>query len=211
MSDLGLGSGVVSMRRLGAALFARRSADRTSLAALSRRSGGWWLPDELLKVERGQADLDASEIISLVRLYRVPPAPLPAGRWVTLVIDRSGPTPEGPTGVRNFEEVCRRLVAFGRLLDFEPSGRWVVELAEAMSLAELTVARELERWSADQEQLSEDGSDLAAQVVVPLLGLAIGELPEGTAVLARPADAPRHGAPRLAAGPLRQLLHPAAA
>src|SRR6478735_4297853 len=77
------------MRRLGAALNARRTRPHATLTAMSRRAGGWWGPDELQSIEQGALVVDDASVIALARLYGLPGRGLPTADHAEIVLDRS--------------------------------------------------------------------------------------------------------------------------
>ncbi|MCC6225182.1 MAG: hypothetical protein IT195_02090 [Microthrixaceae bacterium] len=204
---------LVSPRRFGAALHATRVGTGSTLTAISRRCEGWWTPDELLNVERGSVSLGDASIVSFCRLYALPGRGLGDVASLDLVLDRSesvdlvdAGSAEGSDHLSACRHILVRLCAISRLvgLDAEELADSPV-LGEAMDLDAPAIRRSIRELEADGDRIGQVASVLDERVAVPLVGLSIGETPQGVLLLVRRAGGAVRPSPEPvpAAGPLR--------
>jgi len=178
------------MRRLGAALNARRSRRRSTLTSMSRRAGNWWTPDELQSIEQGAVVVDDASVIALSRLYGIPGRALPGSDQVEIVLDRSiasdltGVDVVETQGFREF--VVARMAALGRLLAFDPTEpAHVAVLSESLAWSDEETRSELTRVATiDDGELDGLAGVMSTRVVVPETGVLIAETDAGALVVA---------------------------
>lgn len=180
------------------------------MTELSRHSDHWWLPDELLQIERGAIELHDAEIMTLARLYGVRPAPLPVGSAATLVIDRVPDDSDAVTAAEapRPDAVAERLAVLAALLGLEAEMvmSWAPELAGVVGVATFTMRREIERSIDGSLAQPELTAALADRVVVPSTGVLIAEVSDAAVIISRRRDA--GGAPAgIAAATLAALVH----
>lgn len=182
------------------------------MAELSRRSDGWWLPDELAAIERGAVELHDAELIALARLYGLRTAELPDGDTVTLVVDRAVAT-EMPSPLPRPDAVADRLAAFVRLLGWSETvvRSWADEVADSIDVAPSTMRREIERALGSHAVVEPLARCLADRVAVATAGVLVTESAAVSIVAARRRDAVTSGSRGLAAGTLSAYLHHAVA
>jgi hypothetical protein len=181
---------LVSMRRLGAALNARRARRRSTLTSMSRRAGNWWTPDELQAIEQGAVVVDDASVIALARLYGIPGRSLPSSAQAEIVLDRSiasdltGVDVVETQGFREF--VVARMSALGLLMEFDPThDSHVAVLAEALAWSEEETLAELSRVATVQDpELGDLATMMSARVVVPETGVLVAETDAGALVVA---------------------------
>ncbi len=208
---------LVSLPRLGAALHAHRSASGMAAASLSRHCDGWWGPDDLLAVERGDWPLDDASVVSICHLYGLPGRGIPAAADLELVIDRTDSielTDDSAAPQRATAELgLVRLAALGQLLGDapleDPTTIDVLSVAFEMSIDEISAALDHASGPA-QDGVAAASAALANRVVVPTAGILIAATPSGSVVLTRRAGASwGEATPRTAAaGPLRWFVAP---
>jgi hypothetical protein len=171
---------LVPLRRLGAALSSTRQQSRATLTAVARRAEGRWTPAELRAVEQGTVPLDDDEVAAACALYGVANI-----RWsvedLRVVLDRS--TEGRPGGDAEGDGVPRLVSALGTLLGVsmhEVPGL-VPALASARTCAPEDVLAELE--SAQSAAVDESTVAIGARLVVPSVGILVGDSHVGTIVL----------------------------
>ncbi len=200
---------LVSARRLGAALRAARTHDDASLVAMSRRSDGWWHPDELAAFEQGAHALDDASVLAVCRLYGLRGCKLADAENSALLVDRSTASDVVWEDVAEVDGdlwlTAQRLAAFGAILGVDLSHADTVRLAEALDESEAdTHAAVVE--AAQSSTASAVAEAVGARVVVPITGVLVAHTSMGSVVLGRPAG--RRGRPTRTvpgAAPLRSL------
>lgn len=200
---------LVSARRLGAALRAARTHDDASLVAMSRRSQGWWHPDELESFEQGAHSLDDASVLAISRLYGLRGCKLADGGNSALLVDRSTASDVVWEDVAEVDGdlwlTAQRLAAFATLLGVVLTRVDTARLAEALDESEpATEAALIE--AARSSTASAVADAVGSRVVVPITGVLVAHTEMGSVVLGRPAG--RRGRPTRSvpgAAPLRSL------
>ena len=181
--------GLVPLRRFGAALTARRTRRRTTLTALSRRSGGWWSPDELMGIEQGSAVLDDISTVAVSRLYGLVGRTLPTADDVEVLLDRSTASDivdtESVEGRGFTEFAIRRVDALASLLGVDLARRPdMVEVVAGAVTAEPAQVIEVQRRSRLDDEVRDGLVDtLSRRVVVPEVGVLVTDTDAGALVL----------------------------
>lgn len=204
---------LVSMGRFGATLHRARRRSEESLAALSKRSGGRWMPDDLVAVERGVRRLSDLQVREIAWVYSLPMAAWSA-RGTHLVLDRSTACDlDGSAGpvVADLDEARRtvacRVVAVSVAIGIDVvAGDGLDAVAAAAELSP-TGASELigEVLAEDHALLAGTVDEMSAAVAVPAAGIAVACTAAGTLVLASRGPAERAWVP--AAAPLEDVVN----
>jgi len=185
--------------RFGASLHRARSQSGGTLAALARDSDNRWLPDQLVRVERGLAPLGEDDVRALVVLYGLPRRPMVPAARLELVLDRSAMSDfdaeahrDNRGDARTHEEIvatiARRFIAVAVLvgLDLASGPIGIESLAEAMEASRMTAVDFIKHvMESDAAAIGVLITDLADRVVVPEAGYLVAESAVGSLVLAR--------------------------
>jgi len=204
--------GLVSMRRLGAALTAQRASRDLSITALARESGGWWAPDELLDVEKGAVALCDREIVAICRLYGLAGRELLPADTAELILDRSGSYDlTDASGVEPHgyvDLVLCRVAALARIVGFAPGARErdLGVLAESLTLSVEESAERLDQIVVSSyAEVDRQVEALASRMVVPAIGVLVAETAAGSVLIVERRTSATHGSTQFpAAAPLRR-------
>ncbi|MEZ5322610.1 MAG: helix-turn-helix transcriptional regulator [Microthrixaceae bacterium] len=191
--------GVVPVARLGSALYRCRTAARRSVEELSRASGGSWDAAELTEVERGRRRLVDLAVCDLVDLYGLAPVS-PGSVPYIAVLDRSSavgrdPLDRGAGGPDRGHEhhaanewLAVRFAALSMSMGIDltsgPVNLDAVAAAMAIGTREC-VDLLIAVMTAQSRRVIETMHGLESRVVVPAVGLLVGDTPEGSLLLVR--------------------------
>lgn len=188
-----LTASLIPTARFGALLFRERSRTSMSLSELSRATGGRFLPDRLLRVERGEVCLDDADVEILCGAYGVEFGPWrPTGK-PRLVLDRSSVSDFLDRSARaeldelDPEAFADRFCAVALLVGFDLTGDGfgLEPLAEALDLGALDTWRLVRRRLQETAgELGEIVGRLRRQPTVPAVGVLVGESRNGALVIA---------------------------
>jgi hypothetical protein len=204
--------GLISMRRLGAALTAQRAARDLSVTGLARQSEGWWRPDELIDIEKGALVLCDREVVAVCRLYGLSGRDVLPADTAELVLDRSGSFDlTDATGVEPqgyVDVVLARVAALATIIGFSAGARDrdLGVLSESLTLSAETVADQLDRQMvAHRDEVDRQVESLSSRMVVPAIGVLVAETSAGSLLVVERSSRSSHGTKQFpAAAPLRR-------
>ncbi len=178
---------------------------------MSRRSDGWWRPDELAAFEQGVHVLDDPSVLAIARLYCLRGCALAERSSLQIILDRSTANDLNPTQISeldgDLDATAERLAAFGRIVGATVVERDHLEIvSRALDCPAETLRIAIDRASR-RDTLGDTAVTMASRVVVPIIGVLIAHTPNGSVIATRPAG--NRGRPSLeipGAAPMRSLL-----
>lgn len=182
---------LVPSARFGSALHRERTRRDETVTAVARNSGGSFLPDSLIAIERGDTALADDDVVALAELYGLPARSLPRPSEVEFVLDRSTGVRPGAYLASDADDVppdalVARLVALSVLvgLDATTGPHGVGAVADALDQPLSEAVELMARVMADRsEDLTSLIATIETRVVVPEVGVLVADTPIGSLMM----------------------------